>query len=75
MSEKHAGGRPKKKIPSAPIGELTKLYYSIDEVAEILGVHRNSIRNRIKSGEIKAIKTGRLYRIPKSELEFNSMQN
>jgi excisionase family DNA binding protein len=66
--EKHAGGRPRKI--TVPIGELTKLYYSMDEAAEVLGVHRNTIKNRIKAGDLEAVKIGRLWRIPKEALEY-----
>ena len=66
--EKHAGGRPKKII--APISELTKLYYSMDEAAEVLSVHRNTIKNRIHAGELQAFRIGRQWRIPREALEF-----
>ena len=62
------GVRPKKQ--TAPITELTKLYYSMDEAAEILSVHRNTIKNRIKAGELQAFLIGRQWRIPKEALEF-----
>lgn len=32
-------------------------HISVGEAADLLGVHRNTIRNRIKSGQIKAIET------------------
>jgi len=70
-ADKHAGGRPKKT--TAPIPELTKLYYSMDEAAVILGVHRNTIKNRIKAGELQAVQIGRQWRIPKEALEFKPM--
>lgn len=38
------------------------------EVAELLGVSRVTVFNRIKSGKIKAIKVGRNYIIEKSSL-------
>jgi len=71
-TDKHAGGRPKKII--APVSELTKLYYSMDEAAVILGVHRNTIKNRIKAGELQAVQIGRQWRIPKETLEFKPAQ-
>lgn len=43
--------------------------YSIDEFAAALGVHRLTISRRIKSGVINAVKVGKTWRIPKSELE------
>ena len=67
---KHPGGRPKKI--TEPITELTKLYYSMDEAAEVLGVHRNTIKNRIKAGELQAVLIGRQWRIPKEALEYKT---
>lgn len=66
MIKKHPGGRPKKQL-SAEV-ELTQIYYNIDEAAAILGVHRNTIKNRIKDGSLKANKLGKLWKIPKDSL-------
>lgn len=44
-------------------------FYSIDEFAAALGVHRLTISRRIKNGVISAVKVGKTWRIPKSELE------
>lgn len=44
-------------------------YYSIQEFAEALGVSRLTISRRIKSGIISAVKIGKTWRIPKSELK------
>lgn len=41
---------------------------SVEEVAEILSITPKTVRNLIKSGEIKGIKVGRLVRIPKPRL-------
>jgi len=69
--ENKAGKRPKKA--AEPIAALTKLYYSTDEAAEVLGVHRNTIKNRIKEGELQAFKIGRQWRIPREALEFKPL--
>ncbi len=50
-----------KKIPK-------KDYYTIAEVANILGLSRVAIFNRVKKGKIKAIKIGRNYAIPYKDL-------
>lgn len=42
---------------------LAKPFYSINEAAEILDVHPNTIRNKIKDGTIKAGRIGRQWRI------------
>lgn len=42
---------------------------TIHEAADLFGVHWQTVRNWIKSGEIKAIKIGRSVRIPDEEIE------
>ena len=46
-----------------------KNYYSIAELAQILGISRIAVYKRIKSGKIEAHKIGRMFVIPKSEIE------
>jgi len=48
--------------------DLSDKRYSIKEAAEILGVIPLTIRNHIRSGNIKAEKLGRKYLIKHSEL-------
>ena len=44
-------------------------HYSISRAAEILGVHRNTLRNRISMGEIKAVRKSRtLVRVSATEI-------
>jgi excisionase family DNA binding protein len=43
--------------------------FSLKEVADILGVHPETIRRAVKAGKLKAAKIGKDYRIAKSELE------
>ena len=43
-------------------------FYSINEFANALGVTRLTISRRIRSGVINAVKVGKTWRIPKSEL-------
>lgn len=45
-----------------------KIYYSTSEIASILGISRIAVFNKIKSGQIRAIKIGRTYGIPKNEV-------
>ena len=47
---------------------MTELYTS-KEAAEILKVSQQAVRNMIDRHEIKAVKIGRAYRIPVSEIE------
>ncbi|MFH2034200.1 MAG: helix-turn-helix domain-containing protein [Candidatus Margulisiibacteriota bacterium] len=41
-----------------------KEYYSIKELADIMGLSRIAVYQRVKKGQIKAIKIGRSYAIP-----------
>lgn len=44
-------------------------YLSVTEAANLLGVSRQTIHNKIKSGEIKAEKIGRVCAISRQEFE------
>jgi len=44
-------------------------YCTIKEVAEIVGVHPNTVRNWIDNGDLKAYKLGKVVRIRKEDLE------
>lgn len=46
-----------------------KNYYSIPEIAAIIGITRIAVYKKVKNGEIKAFKIGRNFAIPKAELE------
>lgn len=46
-----------------------KDYYTASEFAEILGISRVAVFKKIKKGQIKAIKIGRNFAIPKKEVE------
>ena len=43
--------------------------YTLDQVAEILGFHRNTVRRWIVSGELAASELGGRYRIRQSDLD------
>jgi excisionase family DNA binding protein len=48
---------------------MNKTYFSPAEVAQILGVTRETIYNGIKSGLIPSYKIGRLRRISEEQIE------
>lgn len=48
--------------------QLEDDFYSIEELAKILKVHPNTIRNNIKKGKINAKKYGEQWRIRKSDI-------
>lgn len=65
---------PKERRIETP---LEKDYYTIYEVAELLGFHHNTVRRMIKSGQLKATQfNGREWRIRKTDLdEFTTPSN
>ena len=44
-------------------------FYTVEQVAELLQVHWQTVLNYIKNGKLKALKLGKGYRIPKKELD------
>ena len=44
-------------------------YFTVTELAKILGISRVAVFKKIKSGEIKAEKIGHMFVIPKNEFE------
>lgn len=67
MEEKRPNHRPQKELKTTI--KLDEQFYTINELASILKVHPNSIRNGIKDGRIKAEKFGKVWRIRKKEIE------
>lgn len=62
---------PKEKIITQPLQDE---YYSIYEVSDLLKLHHTTVRKMIKTGEIKAVKVGKQWRIYKDNLQkFISM--
>lgn len=43
-------------------------FYTVEQVAELLQVHWQTVLNYIKSGKLKAVKLGRGYRISQEAL-------
>ena len=43
-------------------------FYSLAELGKILGISRIAVYKKVKNGEIKAIKIGRSYAVPKDVL-------
>lgn len=71
MSEgKHPGGRPRKQLSGAISQEPANgLYYTVDEVMEILGVHRHTVQARLRDGTLKGKKLSGVWRIYKDSLK------
>ncbi len=53
---------------------MAELYLTTEQVAERLQLHPETIRRQIQSGRLRAIRRGRVYRIPESAIEENSPQ-
>lgn len=47
---------------------FTKDYYTAPEVSKLLGVHYQSVMNWVRSGKLRAVKLGRVWRISKEAL-------
>jgi excisionase family DNA binding protein len=43
--------------------------YSVDQVAELLGLHVRTVRNYVRDGRLKAVRIGKQYRIAREDLE------
>ena len=71
MSEgKHPGGRPRKELSGTITEEPENgVYYTVDEVVELLGVHRNTVQARLKDGTLKGKKLSGTWRIYKDSLK------
>lgn len=44
-------------------------FYSVDQVADLLGLHVRTIRNYVRDGRLRAVRVGKQYRITHSDLE------
>jgi excisionase family DNA binding protein len=44
-------------------------FLTVEQVAEMLQVHWQTVLNYIKSGKLKAVRLGKGYRIPKNSLD------
>ena len=48
---------------------LEKELLTVDEVAEILYLGKNTVYSLLRSGELQAIRFGRVWRIPKESIK------
>ncbi|WP_328794110.1 helix-turn-helix domain-containing protein [Herbidospora solisilvae] len=43
--------------------------YSVEQVANLLGLHVKTVRNYVRDGKLKAVRIGKQYRITREDLE------
>jgi excisionase family DNA binding protein len=43
--------------------------YSVEQVAELLGLHVRTVRNYVRDGRLKAVRIGKQYRVAREDLE------
>ncbi|WP_121188424.1 helix-turn-helix domain-containing protein [Nocardiopsis sp. Huas11] len=48
---------------------MTEHLYSVDQVADLLGLHVRTIRNYVREGRLRAVRIGKQYRIAPADLE------
>lgn len=48
---------------------MTERFYSVEQVAERLGLHVRTIRNYVRDGRLNAVRIGKQYRISHADLE------
>ncbi|MFB9906979.1 helix-turn-helix domain-containing protein [Allokutzneria oryzae] len=48
---------------------MTEEMYSVEQVAERLGLHVRTVRNYVRDGRLKAVRIGKQYRITRADLE------
>jgi excisionase family DNA binding protein len=48
---------------------MSQELYSVDKVADLLGLHVRTVRNYVREGRLKAVRIGKQYRIAREDLE------
>jgi len=55
------------------MSEIEKNFYTVGELAEVLGISRVSVFKRVKQGSIKGQKLGRNFIILKKDLDIKNL--
>ena len=63
---KHPGGRPQKEVTAADIPQQD--YFTVQEAAAILDVHKHTVQARLRDGTLKGKKLGGVWRIYRDSL-------
>jgi excisionase family DNA binding protein len=48
---------------------MTQELYSVEQIADLLGLHVRTVRHYVRDGKLKAIRIGKQYRIARQDLE------
>jgi len=48
---------------------VAEQFYSVEQVADLLGLHVKTVRNYVRDGRLKAVRVGKQYRISREDLE------
>ena len=63
---KNPGGRPRKEVTAADIPQQD--YFTVQEAAAILDVHKHTVQARLRDGTLKGKKLGGVWRIYRDSL-------
>ena len=67
---KHPGGRPRKELSGTITQEPQNgNYYTVNEAAELLGIHRRTVQARLRDGTLKGKKLSGVWRIYKDSIK------
>lgn len=67
---KHPGGRPRKELSGGITQDPANgNYYTVDEAAAMLGVHRRTVQARLRDGTLSGKKLSGAWRIYKDSLK------
>lgn len=67
---KHPGGRPRKNLIGTINQDPTNgIYYTVEEVANLLGVHVKTVQARLRDGTIKGKKLSGVWKIYKDSIK------
>ena len=64
---KNPGGRPRKEVTAAGVPQ--QVYFTVQEAAAILGVHKHTVQARLRDGTLKGKKLGGVWRIHNDSLK------
>lgn len=67
--DKHPGGRPRKELSGIVQKPANGTYYTVEEAAEMLGVHVRTVQARLRDGTLNGKKLSGVWRIYKDSLK------